>query len=52
MFIGVPAIINRKGIKEMVKLNLDAEDQEKFDHSCELLSQIIKDQIDEIIEND
>ena len=52
MFIGVPAIINRKGIKEMVKLNLDADDQEKFDHSCELLSQIIKDQIDEIIEND
>ena len=52
MFIGVPAIINRKGIKEMVKLNLDAEDQEKFDHSCELLNQIIKDQIDEIIEND
>ncbi len=52
MFIGVPAIINRKGIKEMVKLNLDEKEQEKFDHSCELLSQMIKEQIDEIIEND
>ena len=52
MFIGVPAIINRKGIKEMVKLNLDKEDQEKFDHSCELLKEMIKEQIDEIIEND
>lgn len=52
VFIGVPAIINRKGIKEMVKLNLDPEDQEKFDHSCELLNQMIKEQINEIIEND
>ena len=51
MFIGVPAIINRNGIKEMLKLNLDEKDQEKFDRSCELLSQMIKDQIDEIIEN-
>lgn len=52
MFIGVPAIINRKGIKEMVKLNLDEKEQEKFNNSCELLSQMIKEQIDEIIEND
>ena len=50
MFIGVPAIINRNGIKEMVKLNLEPKVQEKFDYSCNLLSQMIKEEIDPILE--
>ena len=50
MFIGVPAIINRNGIKEMVKLNLEPKVQEKFDYSCNLLSQMIEEEIDPILE--
>ncbi len=50
MFIGVPAIINRNGIKEMVKLNLEPEVQEKFDYSCNLLSKMIEEEINPILE--
>lgn len=50
MFIGVPAIINRNGIKEMVKLNLEPKVQEKFDYSCNLLSKMIEEEIDPILE--
>ncbi len=50
MFIGVPAIINRNGIKEMVKLNLEPKVQEKFDYSCNLLRQMIEEEIDPILE--
>lgn len=50
MFIGVPAIINRNGIKEMVKLNLEPKAQEQFDNSCDLLSKMIEEEIDPILE--
>ena len=50
MFIGVPAIINRNGIKEMVKLNLDSKEQEKFDYSCEVLNKMIEEEINPILE--
>lgn len=51
MFIGVPAIINRNGIKEMVKLNLDSKGQEKFDYSCEVLNKMIEEEINPILED-
>lgn len=50
MFIGVPAIINRNGIKEMVKLNLDSKGQEKFDYSCEVLNKMIEEEINPILD--
>lgn len=50
MFIGVPAIINRNGIKEMVKLNLDSKGQEKFDYSCKVLNKMIEEEINPILE--
>ena len=50
MFIGVPAIINRNGIKEMVKLNLDSKGQQKFDYSCEVLNKMIEEEINPILE--
>lgn len=50
MFIGVPAIINRSGIKEMVKLNLDSKGQEKFDYSCKVLNKMIEEEINPILE--
>ncbi len=52
IFIGVPAIINRNGIKEMVKLKLEPKDQEKFDHSCEVLTNMIKEEINPILEEE
>ncbi len=50
IFIGVPAIINRNGIKEIVELKLDAEDQLKFDNSCDVLTKFIHEEIDPILE--
>ena len=37
LYIGVPAIINRKGIREIVQLELNDVDQAKFDASCDTL---------------
>lgn len=39
IYIGVPAIVNRSGIREIVELSLDDEEQKKFDHSVEVLKQ-------------
>jgi len=50
MFIGVPAIINRKGVRDILELNLSEKDQAKFDNSCEVLNKLIKDNINKIIE--
>ena len=51
VFIGVPAIINSKGVRELVELNLDKEEQEKLDKSCELIKKMRRDSIENIIEN-
>lgn len=50
IFIGVPAIINRKGIKELVQLKLEPQDQEKFDKSAEVLNKMIEEEINPILE--
>ncbi|MGJ7921367.1 L-lactate dehydrogenase [Neobacillus sp. LXY-4] len=42
LFIGVPAVVNRSGIREVVELSLSPEEQEKFKHSAEVLKNIIK----------
>ena len=42
IYIGVPAIINRNGIKELLELKLNDEDQAKLDNSCNLLKKIIE----------
>lgn len=52
MFIGVPAIINRKGVKEILELKLEDKDQKEFDNSCNLLNKMIEDSINPIIEKD
>ena len=49
LYIGVPAIINREGIKEIVKLKLNNIDQGKFDHSSETLKSVIREQIDSLL---
>ena len=50
VYIGVPAIINRKGVRELIELELTEEEQEKLDKSCEIMKQMRKDSIDKIIE--
>lgn len=50
VFIGVPAIINRKGTRELLELKLTEEEQSKFDASCETLEKTIREVIDPILE--
>ncbi len=42
LYIGVPAVINKNGIKEILELKLNEEDQNKFNHSCEIMKENIK----------
>ena len=35
--IGVPAIVNRDGIKDILELNLNEDEIAKFKNSCETL---------------
>jgi L-lactate dehydrogenase len=42
VFIGVPAVVNRSGIREVVEISLTAEEQEKFKHSSEVLKKVTK----------
>ncbi len=39
VFIGVPAIIGRNGVKEIIELNLTEEEQQKFNHSADVLKE-------------
>lgn len=41
IYIGMPAIINRKGIREILKFNMDKLDQEKFYNSGMILKKLI-----------
>ena len=39
IYIGVPAIINSDGARELLELNLNESDQAKLDNSCKILSE-------------
>ncbi len=49
LYIGVPAIINKDGVKELLELKLNEQDQAKFNHSCEIMKENIKNEIDPIL---
>ncbi len=49
IYIGVPAIINRQGVKDILKLKLNKRDQEKFNHSCEIMKENIKKSIEDLL---
>lgn len=49
VYIGIPAIINRKGVRELLELELTEEEQAKLDKSCEIMKQMRKNSIDNII---
>lgn len=49
IFIGVPAIINSNGVRELLKLELNDEEQEKLNNSCKIIKEIREQSIDKII---
>lgn len=49
IYIGVPAIINSKGIRELVDLELNEEEQAKLDNSCKIIKEMRENSIDKII---
>lgn len=50
IYIGVPAIINSDGIRELLELDLNEEEQAKLDNSCRLIKEMREKSIDKIIE--
>lgn len=50
IYIGVPAIINKNGVRELLKLELNSEEQEKLNNSCNLIKKMREDSIEKIIE--
>ena len=50
VYIGVPAIINRNGVRELIELNLNEYEQEKLDHSCKVIKEMRQQSIEKIIE--
>ena len=51
VYIGVPAIINENGVRELLELDLTKEEQEKLDNSCNLIKKMREDSIEKIIES-
>lgn len=50
IYIGVPAIINKNGVRELLELELNEKEQAKLDNSCKLIKEMRKEAIDKIIE--
>ena len=50
VYIGVPCIINENGVRELMMLDLNEEEQAKLDNSCNLIKKMRQDSIDKIIE--
>ena len=43
IYIGTPAVINRRGIREVIELGLDDTEQGQFDTSADTLQQVMDD---------
>ena len=46
IYIGVPAIVNRSGIREIVEIEINEEERKKLAHSVEVLKQTMKPVLD------
>lgn len=49
LYIGVPAVVNREGVREVIRLKLNEVDQAIFDSSCRTLKEINRDIIDPLL---
>ena len=50
IYIGVPAVINGNGVREILFLELAEDEQEKLNSSCKILKEMIEKSINRIIE--
>lgn len=50
IYIGVPAIINKNGVRELLELKLSENEQAKLDNSCKIIKEMREKAIDKIIE--
>ncbi|MBR0491500.1 MAG: L-lactate dehydrogenase [Clostridia bacterium] len=50
VYIGVPAVINKNGVRELLELELSKNEQEKLDNSCRIIKEMRKNSIDKIID--
>ena len=48
IYIGVPAILNSNGVRDIIELKLEGKDKERFENSCNVLREM-KNEIDKII---
>ena len=49
IFIGVPAIVNGDGVRELLYLPLNEKEQEKLDESCRILKKMREESIDKLL---
>ena len=49
IYIGVPAVINSKGVRELLYLELNEDEQAKLDESCKIIKNMRKESIDGLI---
>ena len=49
IYIGVPAVINSDGVRELLDLDLAEDEQAKLDNSCKLIKEMREQSIDKII---
>lgn len=49
LYIGVPAVVNREGIRDILKLPLNEVDKCKFHASCEGLKEIIEETVEPLL---
>ena len=49
IYIGVPAVINSNGVRELLELDLNKDEQEKLNNSCKIIKKMREDSIDRII---
>ena len=50
IYIGIPAVINVNGVRELIELELDEKEKEQLNHSCEIIKTMRKNSIDKIID--
>ncbi len=48
-FIGTPAIVGSNGVEEIIKLNLNLNDQDRFDNSFDTLAKTIEENLSELL---
>ena len=49
IYIGVPAVINNQGVRELLYLELNEEEQSKLDNSCKIIKQMREENIENLI---